>query len=48
VAHLQAFLAIEPINSFMVDFPALPLQESMDPPVAVAHPDGSNFLDPMS
>jgi hypothetical protein len=48
VAHLQTFQAIEPIHSFVVDQPAFPLQERMDPPVAVAYPDGGNLLDPVS
>jgi hypothetical protein len=48
VAHLQTFEAIKPINSFVVDPPAFPLQEGVNPPVAIAHPDGGNLFDPVS
>jgi hypothetical protein len=46
VAHLQTFEAIEPIDPFVVDSPVLPRQEDMNPPVAIAHPDGGNLFDP--
>jgi hypothetical protein len=48
VAHLQAFEALEPLNPFMINSPTLPLQKRVDPPVAMAYPDGGNLLDPVS
>ncbi len=46
MAHLQAFQAIEPVDSLVIDQPTLPLQQRMYPPVAIAHPDGGNLFDP--
>jgi hypothetical protein len=40
--------AIEPIDSFVVDQPALPLQEGVNPPVVITLPHGGNLLDPLS
>ena len=48
MAHLQAFQAVKSINPFMIHSPALPLQEGVNPSVAIAHPGGSNLLDPVS
>jgi len=39
VAHLQTFDAIEPVDPFVINQPALPLQERMNPPVAITNPD---------
>ena len=38
VSRYQALLAIEPVDPLVVNRPALPLNEDMQGPVAVAHP----------
>jgi len=46
VAPLQPFLAIQPINAFGIDEPALPPQQDPDPAITVTRSRLGNLADP--
>jgi len=41
----QAFLAVEPIDPLVIDPPALPAQQNMQTPVAIADPGLGQLLE---
>ena len=45
VTKVQPLFTVDPVNTLVVDVPALPSQQYMDPLIAVAEANGSNFTD---
>ena len=39
--HLQAFFEVQPVNQLVIDLPAFPLQQDVQPAVAIPHTTGS-------